>query len=274
MDLSYVTWDPSPTIFTIGTWGPRWYGLLFASGFVFGYWYVSQMFKWEGKPEKDMDNLLVVMLISTVIGARLGHVLFYDPVHYLSHPIKILYIWEGGLASHGAAFAIIIGLYFFYSRKRLDQPFLWIIDRVVVVTALAGCFIRLGNLVNSEIVGEPTTVPWAFIFPAVDNLPRHPSQLYEALFYAATFFLLRWMYLRKRAGTPHGLLLGWFLVLIFGFRFMIEFLKKEQSAFEVGMPLNMGQILSIPLVILGVVLIYRAKPPVLTADGKLVVAAK
>lgn len=259
--LDVIRWDVSPFIFKIESWdwGLRWYGVLFMSGFVLGYYFFTKVYKWEGRPEKDLDNLLIAVVVGTIIGARCGHVFFYEPQHFLEDPLYLFQIWKGGLASHGAAVGILTAIYF-YSRKRPDQPFLWVVDRLVVVVALGGAFIRLGNLMNSEIVGSPTDMPWAFVFVKVDALPRHPSQLYEATFYFLTFLVLRWFYLKRKELTPRGFLLGWFLVLVFGFRFLIEFLKAPQEAFEENLLLNMGQILSIPFLLIGAWLLWRAKP--------------
>lgn len=251
---AFITWNIKPEIFSIGFLHVRWYGLLFALGFVVGYYIMAWMFKREKIEIKLLDSLTTYMVISTVVGARLGHVFFYEPASYLAHPLDILKIWEGGLASHGAAIGILIGLWL-YSRK-YKKPWLWVVDRIVIVTALAGAFIRLGNLMNSEIYGHATQVPWAFIFLRDDNIARHPTQIYEALCYIATFLFLLWLY-RRKAGQPMGRLFGWFLVCIFTARFFIEFLKEPQVMFEKTMLLNMGQLLSIPFVITGIWLILR-----------------
>jgi len=232
--------------------------------FILGIAIFHGVYKRENKPKADLDPLLIYMMLGTVIGARLGHCLFYDPSYYLSNPIKILKVWEGGLASHGAAIGILLALYF-YSKKHLDQPFLWLVDRIVITVALAGFFIRMGNLFNSEIIGRPTNVPWAFKFiraQVTDPLtPRHPSQVYEALAYLAIFGILYYIYKKQGSKVCRGFLLGLFLALVFGVRFFVEFLKENQVAFESGMALNMGQILSIPAVIAGIVLIFWAKEP-------------
>lgn len=254
MTLGFITWNVDPGLFSLGFLHVRWYGLLFALGFVTGYYIMAWMFKREKTDIKVLDSLTTYMVLSTVIGARLGHVLFYEPATYLAHPLDIIKIWEGGLASHGAAIGILTGLWLF-ARKH-QKPWLWVVDRIVVVTALAGAFIRIGNLMNSEIYGHATNLPWGFIFVADDNIPRHPTQIYEALCYLATFFFLLWLY-RKKAGQPMGRLFGWFLVCIFAARFVIEFLKEPQVMFEQTMLLNMGQLLSIPFVAAGIWLLMR-----------------
>ena len=253
-----IHWNVNPEIFRIGFVAVRWYSLLFMLAFVAGIYIMNKIYKLENKPVEAVDPLLMYMLFATVIGARLGHCLFYDPAYYLSNPVKILMVWEGGLASHGAAIGILTGLYL-YSRKYKDQPFLWLVDRVVIPVALAGAFIRTGNLFNSEIIGAPTDLPWAFVFDRVDQVPRHPSQIYEALAYLFIFVILYRLYMKQKENTPKGQLLGLFLILVFGFRFFVEFVKANQEAFEQGMTLNMGQILSIPAVLAGVWLLYRVK---------------
>ena len=254
--LAYITWSVSPEMFSIGPLSVRWYGLLFASAFIFGYKVMQWVYKQENKPVSDIEQLTVYMILGTVIGARLGHCLFYNPDFYLSNPLEILKVWKGGLASHGAAIGIITSLYFFAKKKKVTA--LWILDRIVIVVASAGFFIRLGNLFNSEIIGKPAEVPWAFIFTRVDNIPRHPAQLYESIANFIIFLILLFVYKKKQGKLNDGLLFGLFLVLIFTFRFFVEFLKEVQSNFEAGMILDMGQLLSIPFVILGIIFIVRS----------------
>lgn len=263
MEFLAIDWTATPEIFEIKGFALRWYGILFAAGFIVGQYVMVKFFTLEGKPAADVDTLTIYMVASTVLGARLGHCFFYDPDYYLSNPIKILFVWEGGLASHGAAFGILFGLWL-YSRK-MNQGYLWIVDRIVVVVALAGCFIRFGNLMNSEIVGSPSNLPWAFIFhnsvslsAAERIIPRHPSQLYESITCLILFFLLYFYYMKKQSLMPEGRLLGIFLVYVFGLRFFYEFIKENQEEFENGMLLNMGQLLSIPLVLVGVWLLYKS----------------
>ena len=256
-----ITWDVSPEIFSLGPISIRWYGLLFAASFLIGFQIMTRIFKNEKKSQKDLNDLLWYMIIGTIVGARLGHCLFYNPEYYLSNPIEILKTWKGGLASHGAAVGIVTAIYL-YSKKKVGQSFLWAMDRVVITVALAGFFIRTGNLMNSEILGKVTDVPWAFKFVnAYVNepmLPRHPAQLYEALSYLAIFVILFVIYQKYFKKIKEGLLFGIFLVLIFVARFLIEFLKENQSAFESGMILNMGQLLSIPLILWGFYLIFSS----------------
>jgi len=259
MITAYIHWHVNPEIFP-GTWFPvRWYGLLFAAAFFFGYLILLRIFKHEKLPVKLLDQLATYMVISTIVGARLGHVLFYEPAYYFSHPLQILEIWNGGLASHGAAVGILVGLYLF-ARKN-NMPYFWVLDRIVIVVALAGFFIRMGNLMNSEIFGKPTTLPWAFIFESFDNIPRHPTQIYEGMSYLAIFAFLLWYYWHKDGKPKPGFLFGMFLILVFTVRFFIEFVKMPQVGFESNMTLNMGQLLSIPFVLAGLYIVLR-KPKV------------
>ncbi len=353
MMLSYIIWTATPEIIP-GTTFPVWYGPLFASGFIIGYLILAKIFKLEGKPENDLDSLLMYMVGGTVLGARLGHCFFYEPAKYLANPIEILYVWEGGLASHGATIGILLGLYL-YSRTRPTQSFLWVVDRIVIGVAFGGAMIRMGNLMNHEIIGKPADVAQSFVFtnslrsvlqhidgkqasfsylslraddkgkdtivnkivhkpmilkiyykgtpdperasvvggelfhqiqkseelpkhfkqfkpmmPKVSQegtyqvletniygIPRHPSQLYEAI---STFLLglfLYFLYHLRKENTPHGQLFALFLIILFVLRFLYEFLKENQVGFEDKLTYNMGQILSIPGVIIGIlVLVY------------------
>jgi len=264
MSILAIIWDINPTIIKIGSFELRWYGLLFAGGFLLGYQVTTKIFKEEAKPEKDLDALLLTMIIATVLGARIGHYVFYEWESFGTNPMKwiaeMLIPPYAGLASHGAFFAIIPALWL-YSRKRADQTFLWVVDRVAVTVALVGFFIRSGNLMNSEIVGKPSDVPWAFTFMRnfeFSQVPRHPAQLYEALSCLVLFTIMYSIWNKYKAALPDGLLSGLFFVWIFGLRFVWEFFKENQEAFEDGMALNMGQILSVPMVLFGVFLLIKA----------------
>jgi len=255
---------------------PNLYGLLFVSGIVMGYFVIRKMFKAEQIADKTLDSLVTYMVLATIIGARLGHVFFYGPYWdqvvkgrlergYFSHPGDIVKIWEGGLASHGAAIAILIAL-FIFSKKVSQKPYIWILDRIAAPIAIAGTFIRLGNLVNHEMVGYITDVPWAFQFQYYfneeigfyDPSPRHPAQLYEAICYFISFWLLLYLYWKLKKWQQPGFVFGSFLILIFGSRIICECFKLGQTARDYTLPLNTGQMLSIPLVIAGVYLVYRA----------------
>ncbi|RZT96062.1 prolipoprotein diacylglyceryl transferase [Ancylomarina subtilis] len=259
--LLSIHWDVDPEIFKIGPIAVRWYGLLFALGFLLGYQLVERMFKKEGIPLEWLEKLFMYTLIATVIGARLGHVFFYGWEFYSQHPIEILKIWHGGLASHGATIGILAALYF-YSKKVSKKSILWVLDRVAIPVALAGFFIRTGNLMNSEIIGTQTDLPWGFQFVRASIYeplaPRHPAQLYEALCYLTSFGILMYMYWKTNAKEYAGRLVGTFFVLIFTARFFIEFIKENQEAFEEGMTFNMGQLLSIPFILLGIYLVYNS----------------
>ncbi len=355
-----IIWDINPEIINISSLSIRWYGVLFASGFIIGQQLMIRMFKREGKKETDVELLTFYMVISTIVGARLGHCLFYQPDIYLADPIKILKIWEGGLASHGATVGILFALWL-YAKKRPDQSYLWILDRIVITIALAGCFIRLGNLMNSEIIGKPSDVPFAFQFvnPALEKIeeikvnevfliedayvtntgkdtlvagvtyrevnmtvefaqpqseeananaivyqgvlpnfiqpryyailehfkvfnskpaisfkyesgqiqsatfpiytiPRHAAQLYESLSCLILFIISFMIYNKYGGALPTGRIFSIFLVWIFGLRFFYEFLKENQVKFEDDLALNMGQNLSIPLVLIGIWLLVRS----------------
>ncbi len=255
MHLLVIPWDVNPEIFRIGSFAVRWYGLLFASSFLFGYIILQKIFKNENLSESVLDRLTVYVAIGVIVGARLGHCLFYEPGYYLSHPVEILKIWHGGLASHGAAIGIITAIWLFVRKEKKD--FTWAIDRVVIVVALSGFFIRMGNLMNSEIYGVETTVPWGFVFLRNgETAPKHPTQIYEALAYLSIFGLLLCLYWRKKGEYIQGTLISLACILIFVARFFIEFLKEDQVAFESSMKLNMGQLLSIPFIILGGIWLY------------------
>lgn len=253
MILNYIHWSPRPEIFDLGFIAPRWYGLLWALAFVAGYYILARIFKKENVSIEVLDSLTIYMIVATILGARLGHCLFYDWAYYSQHPVEILFIWQGGLASHGAAIGIITGLYLFCRKHK--RSYLWVLDRIVIVVALGGGFIRIGNLLNSEIIGKPADVPWAFVFERVDNIPRHPTPIYEALFCFVLFAFLYSYYKRNARHLKDGIIFSIFLIALFAFRFFIEFYKDIQVAFERDMELNMGQWLSIPFVVGGIILL-------------------
>lgn len=362
---TYIIWSPNPEIFPRIDWiEVRWYGLLFAAGFIISQQLMYHMYKSEGKPQKDVDSLTLWMIIVTIIGARLGHVIFYEPMRYLKDPISILKTWEGGLASHGATVGILTGIYLYVNylvdinpfkgkftwkkRKRPGQSYLWVVDRIVICVAITGSLIRFGNFLNAEIIGIPTRSNYGVVFardvidpleyiPQIDDvtikkdktreidengyvpveieilfnksvnspelasqivktnvktilsnyqyvtlhiyeppgnqllfetsqnskgqqialvktkgIARHPAQLYESISTFLIFLFLLYLWHRRKGKLPEGLLFGTFLVILFGLRFVYEFVKENQVEFEDSMSLNMGQILSIPLVIIGI----------------------
>ncbi len=267
MILDVITWTADPALYS-GFIEVRWYGLFFAIGFLVGYAIEERMFRHEGAPEKWLDSLFIYVVVATIIGARLGHCLFYDWGYYSQHPLEILKVWQGGLASHGGAIGIIIAI-FLYSRRVTHQSPLWTFDRLVVPVALVAVLIRLGNLMNHEIYGLPTDLPWGFHF--IDNIYAymagatpiftpavHPTQLYEALCYLLLFILLMYMYWKRNAQERPGLIFGTFFIGTFLTRFFIEIVKENQEAFDMGIALNMGQLLSIPFIIAGFWLVIRA----------------
>lgn len=263
--LNFIHWNADPEIFRIGSFAVRWYGLLFASGFLIGYYIGEKMLRSENVSQRWIDSLFFYIIIATVVGARLGHVIFYGWEHYSRHPLEIFMTWKGGLASHGGAIGILLALWI-HSRLVTKRTMLWSLDRIVVPTALVAAFIRTGNLMNSEIYGIQTSLPWGFIFERnAQTIAKHPTQIYEALFYLLAFGVLMYFYLKTSAKNRPGMLLGIFFILIFTPRFFIEFIKEDQEAFEAGMRLNMGQWLSVPFVLAGIGLIWRAmiKPEVI-----------
>jgi prolipoprotein diacylglyceryl transferase len=256
--IGFIHWNASPEIFNLGPLSVRGYGLLFASGFLLGYYIGEWMMKSENVNQKWIDSLFFYIIIATIIGARLGHVFFYGWEYYSQHPAEILAVWHGGLASHGGTLGILIAL-IIHSKLITKRSVLWTLDRVVVPTALVAAFIRFGNLMNSEIYGIQTNLPWGFIFERNgETVAKHPTQIYEALAYIFTFILLMFLYLKTRIRYKEGLIFGIFFTLIFGSRFLFEFVKEDQEAFEAGMALNMGQWLSIPFVVGGIILAIRA----------------
>lgn len=262
MILDFITWNADPVIFSLGPIALRWYGLAFAIGFIVGYNIVAKMFKHEGAPEKWLGVLLTYIVVATIIGSRLGHVFFYQWDYYSQHLDEIFKIWEGGLASHGGTIGNIIAILLFSWFVTKKNPS-WTFDKLVVPVALVGGLIRLGNLMNSEIYGGVTDLPWGFVFVRDgQTLPMHPTQIYEALCYFALFGLLMWMYWKKNAQERPWLITGVFFIGIFLPRFLIEYVKNVQVGKEVEMiaeyGINMGQLLSIPFIIIGVVMVVYA----------------
>ncbi len=272
LSLLYINWNPSPEIFTIPgiDWPVRWYGLTWAVAFLASHFIMNRIYKAEGRTEKALDTLTLYIILGTVLGARLGHCLFYEPLFdqydtatgmllqegYLSHPLNLLKVYEGGLASHGGAVGIILAM-ILYCRST-KESWLWLFDRLVVVVPLASMFIRIGNLINSEIIGKVTDVPWAFVFKSYDEQPRHPAQLYEAVFCFLLTVLMYWLWKNKRNQFGPGFMFGLLCVLMFTQRFFVEFLKENQEAFENQLSFNMGQLLSIPFVVVGTFMMWRS----------------
>ena len=264
--LDFVNWNVSPEIFSSGVISVRWYGLAFAVGFIIGYNLVSRMFKHEGAPEKWLGILLAYIVVATIVGARLGHVFFYEWDYYSHHLSDIPKVWEGGLASHGGTIAIIIAV-FLFSWFVTKKPASWTFDKLVIAIALVGGLIRLGNLMNSEIYGGETSLPWGFVFERNgETVPKHPTQIYEATCYFILFAVLMWMYWKRNAEERPYLITGVFFIGIFLPRFFIEYIKNVQVGWEVQMiqtyGINQGQLLSIPFILLGCALvIYSLSRP-------------
>ena len=262
MILNYIHWNPDPEIIHIFGFPLRYYGIFFVGGLVLCIYILGWIFKRENIPSENLEKLSIYGMIGILAGARLGHCLFYEPSYYFSHPLEMIlpitfppdsgikFIGYQGLASHGGALGLLIALYF-YSRKT-KHSMIDTIDLIAVVAALGCVFIRLANFMNSEIIGMPTTKPWGVIFERVDNIPRHPAQLYEAISYLIIFAIMMLLYKKMRDRLKNGFFFGLVLVLIFTARFIIEFVKENQVGFEDGMTFNMGQLLSLPYIVVGI----------------------
>ena len=270
--LLYIQWNPAVEAFSVGSFSFRWYSLCWLLGLAIAYLVVKRLYKEQKIKDELFDPLFIYCFIGILVGARLGHCIFYQPDYFLTSfngfvemflPIHIMPdgSWKmtgyAGLASHGGTFGLMLALWLYCKKTKLS---IWtVLDNIAIATGTTACFIRLGNLMNSEIIGKATDVPWAFIFEKVDPLPRHPGQLYEAIAYALLFIIM-WALHKKwpqKIGT--GWYFGFCLTYIFTFRFFIEYTKEIQEAFEASLPIDMGQILSIPFVILGVYCMIRAK---------------
>lgn len=270
--LLAIRWDVDPEAFTIPfiDWPVRWYGILFVIGLLVSQYVLIYIFEKDGKTRKNVEDLTIYIVLGTILGARLGHVFFYDAAHYLSNPGEILQIWKGGLASHGGAIGILIAMWLYCRKYKFD--FLWLLDRLVIVVAFTAACIRTGNLMNSEIIGKVTDLPWGFEFiqayPAfLGEDPRHPAQLYEAIYSLILMFVLFGIWKKNQGKLKKGFLSGIFLTVLFSLRFLAENVKINQEAFENELPINMGQILSIPFIIAGIVLIVKSQkkaPPIKT----------
>lgn len=267
-----IHWNVDPVIINIGSFGLRWYSLGFLVAFLLGYYIIERMFKQENVREDYLGSLFLYIFLAILIGARLGHCLFYEPDFFLTseHWVEIVWPFQNGhytgfqgLASHGAALGILIGLWLYQRKYGLN--IWWFLDRLVIVVALGGAFVRLGNLFNSEIYGVETSMPWGFVFERNgETVAKHPTQLYESLSYFLIFGVSLWYYARKKGQFKTGTIFGWWLVALFGVRLLIEFVKNDQVDFEAGMALNMGQLLSVPFIIGGLViawLAYKEKLP-------------
>lgn len=265
-----IYWNTDPTIYWITDSFPlKYYGLLFAIGILLGYSIVKRIFIKENVSVEILDNLLIYIIVGTILGARLGHCLFYEPEYFFQHPIEILlpikkiggiykFVGFQGLASHGGTIGVFIAVLLFYRKNKVNL--LWLLDRIAIAVPVTAAFIRLGNFMNSEIYGKPTSGNWGIVFQKDDLIPRHPTQLYEAFAYLLIFLVALFLYQSDQIKKRNGFMFGIFLILLFSARFIIEFFKENQETFENQMPINMGQILSIPFVLAGILLIlWRLK---------------
>lgn len=266
--LASIVWNVDPEIVTLGPVVLRWYGIMWAIGFLVGYSIEEKVYNRERMPEENMEKLFLYMLIGTVIGARLGHCFFYDWEYYSRHLTEVLCVWKGGLSSHGGACGILLALYIF-SRKVAHKSYMWVMDRIVLAVAICGACIRFGNLMNHEIYGHPSDVSWAFQFitnihawqngaDPIYSLPSHPTQIYEMLYCLITFAVVMFLYWKTNARKFEGFIFGVFLIGIFLTRFLLEFIKNNQESFEDAMALNMGQLLSVPLILWGIYLLVKS----------------
>ncbi len=261
-----IHWNVDPVLFHIGSFGLRWYSLCFLVAFLLGYYIMERMFRHEHVNEDYLGSLFLYIFLAILAGARLGHCLFYEPDYFLTleHWVEIFWPFQNGqftgfqgLASHGAAIGILVALWLYWRKYGLNAW--WLLDRLVIVVAMGGAFVRLGNLFNSEIYGVETTLPWGFIYERNgETVPKHPTQLYESLSYFIIFGVSIWYYIKKKGQFKTGTVFGWWLVALFGVRLLIEFVKNDQVDFEAGMALNMGQLLSLPFIIGGLAIAWLA----------------
>jgi prolipoprotein diacylglyceryl transferase len=266
MVFASINWNPDVEIFKIGSFAVRYYSLMFVIAFVLGLQIMKKIFNREGVPIEKLDSLFIYTVVATLLGARLGHFLFYDPEFLFSRPLEVLlpiqlnpfrFTGYQGLASHGAAIGIILAMYF-YSKKVLHKPMLWILDRIVIPVASGAIFVRIGNLMNSEIIGKPTNSDYGFIFEKLgENFPRHPAQLYEAAGYLITFILLWYVYWKTDKREKLGYIFGLFMVMLWSVRLIVEFFKEAQVDARGDWELNTGQLLSIPMILVGLYFMFR-----------------
>lgn len=271
MNDGIINWNLDPVIYWITDSFPlKYYGLLFVTGILLANYVEKRIYIKENIPIENLEKLLIYVVVGIVLGARLGHCFFYEPYYYFQNPIEILlpikkigesykFIGFQGLASHGGTIGVLIAIGIYCKKYRAN--FLWVLDKIAIVAPIVGAFIRFGNFMNSEIYGKPTNGNWGVIFQKDDLIPRHPTQLYEGFSYLLIFGILMYIYRRKRERTHNGLILGACLVLVFLARFLIEFFKENQVGFENSMTINMGQLLSIPFIIIGLILIFVRKKP-------------
>jgi prolipoprotein diacylglyceryl transferase len=249
--MNYFTWAPDPVIFKLGFLQLRWYGLFFVGSFVLGYFLIKKIFIAENKDAKSLDDLLLYTLFGAIAGARVVHCFFYEPEYYLSHIVEILYVWKGGLASHGGMLGVLLVFYIYAKKQKIS--YMWLLSRMAIPGTLVAASVRFGNFFNSEILGKETHLPWAIVFEKVDNIPRHPVQLYEAFSYLVIFAILWFVYKKTSYKFSTKLLPGLFATLLFSVRFLLEYTKTEQATYSLSIPFTVGQLLSAPFILLGIV---------------------
>lgn len=245
----YFIWNANPIFLDFGSLQIYWYGLIFATSFFVGSQILAWMYKREDLDSKNIDTLFFYVIIGSVVGARLVHCFFYEPSYFLENPMEIVAVWKGGLASHGGVIGFLITVWLY--SKKYNESYTWLLSRLSIPAALTGFAIRFGNFMNSEIVGTPTDVPWAIVFQRLDNIPRHPTQLYESFIYFVIFILLLNVYKRVKPLMATKLLPALFFLTIFSARFFLEFIKTKQASYETGL-LSTGQMLSLPFILIGV----------------------
>jgi len=248
---NHFVWGIDPNIFHYGSIQLRWYGVLFVSSFFVGLWALERIYRREGKDTSVLENFLMYLIVGAVIGARLAHCLFYEPDFYLSHPLEILYVWKGGLASHGGMIGTLVAIYVF--AKRYDQSYIWLVSRETIAGTITAIFVRVGNFFNSEILGLPSDKPWAIVFSRIDSVPRHPVQLYEALSYTLLLVLLVLVYRKATESFATKILPAIFLSTMFIVRFLLEYTKTRQADYTTDLPLTTGQMLSVPFIVVGLI---------------------
>jgi len=267
MILDYIIWNADPVLFRIGNVVIRWYSVLLVLSFYISYLYVDHIFERENVSKTTMHSFGIFIIAGLLLGGRLVHCLFYEPEYYLKFPLDIIKPWRGelgngarfvgyrGMSGHGSVIGIVLGIVI--NAVRTKTSVIWMVDRIAIFGPLIGFFVRIGNLFNSEILGTSSSLPWAFVFKRVDGIPRHPVQIYEAIAYLI-IFIVSWEYYRRRGSSSKpGAILGLVLVLVYSSRFILEFFKEDQSRIESTMNLNMGQVLSIPFIIIGLILLFR-----------------
>ena len=253
--MEHFVWDANPVALSFGPLHVYWYGILFALAIISGLKFMEWVYKSEQKDTNQIEPLFLYIVVGIVVGARLGHCFFYEPDYYLAHPMEIIAVWKGGLASHGGGLGAILAILLYKKKHGLDV--MWLLDRLVIPTAFFGFLVRMGNFMNSEILGQPTESVFGIIFSRVDMIPRHPAQLYEGLSYLVISVILLRVYLKYKQNLQSGLLFGLFLTLVFTVRFLVEFVKERQADYTLGIDLTTGQLLSIPFLLLGIYFIYK-----------------